>query len=239
MSGPASNEPEKRKEHKRFKFTFDDVVYSQRLFFVMLALLIGVLIFNPWVLHEAERADEERDKEQTDHLLRNSERQFNATTTAIEKLDQAVVKVDTVLATIIKGQQNANLRGNLTMASFNETLEHIDEQTTTINQTVVEEAAKEANLTKAETEELVDGLVVIIEDILPNLNKTIPALQNQSSAMLNATNEIREVFNFLIGNFNEEYLIDEVRQYGQSNATHGNLTVINDKLDRLLANSSR
>jgi t-SNARE complex subunit (syntaxin) len=57
---------------------------------------------------------------------------------------------------------------------------------------------------------------------------------NQTEQMLNATQEMLEFIKFISESFDEEYLIDEVRQYGQSNSTYGNLTIIRDQLAQII-----
>jgi hypothetical protein len=57
---------------------------------------------------------------------------------------------------------------------------------------------------------------------------------NQSKEMLNATKQVQHFINFIGNNFGDEYLLDEVRQYKQSNNTAGNISIINDKLDQIL-----
>jgi hypothetical protein len=57
---------------------------------------------------------------------------------------------------------------------------------------------------------------------------------NQTETLLNTTNQMLEFIEFISNSFDEEYLIDEIRQYGQSNATYGNLTVIRDQLGEIV-----
>ena len=44
----------------------------------------------------------------------------------------------------------------------------------------------------------------------------IPKVENQTEEMLNATNLMYNFTRFISESFDEEYLIDEVRQYGQT-----------------------
>jgi hypothetical protein len=86
---------------------------------------------------------------------------------------------------------------------------------------------QQGNLTKEQREKLVVALNENIE--------VIPILRNESEEMLNATNQMLDFIKFITQSFDEEYLIDEVRQYGQSNNTYGNITSIQDKLDTIIA----
>jgi hypothetical protein len=67
----------------------------------------------------------------------------------------------------------------------------------------------------------------IFKSIIYNQKVLIPQLLNMSEANFNLTR-------FISDSFDEEYLKDEVRQYGQSNFTEQILPQINDKLNQLL-----
>lgn len=64
-------------------------------------------------------------------------------------------------------------------------------------------------------------------------NQTAEML-NATEAMLNATKQMQHFIDFIGTSFDDEYLIDEVRQYGQSNSTEKNITLIQDKLDAIM-----
>jgi hypothetical protein len=191
---------------KKFKWTFDDIVYSQRLFFVLIALLIGTLIFNPWVLYQAEKADEDRDARQTQNLLKNSDRNF--------------MKLEDVLETLQKDQENANIRGNLTLVGFNTTLERIDQSVIAINRSQAEQSAQEANLTRAETDELVKAIrdsanvIPVVNQSLIRLNETlveqlipvVATLELQQKAEIDHHNQTKQILDSigLSGNLTRE-----------------------------------
>jgi hypothetical protein len=82
---------------------------------------------------------------------------------------------------------------------------------------------QQGNLTTANRERLIVALNDTIE--------LVPEVKRQTAQMLNATNEMYNFTRFISESFDEEYLIDEVRQYGQSNSTQVKLDQIIELLN--------
>lgn len=189
-------DPRTDAKKKFFRWTFDDLVYSQRLFFALLVLLAGILFFNPWVLYNIEVQDEQRDREQTEKLIENSDRNFHIIDDAIDILENVTQKINI-------GQMNAATRFNVTQENLNRILQDVDEGVVAINRTVVDEASRRANLTQAETEELVDQLRVVYDSVIPEINTTLSNidtdLESQADAKIQQDNnrKITEILNIL------------------------------------------
>jgi hypothetical protein len=82
---------------------------------------------------------------------------------------------------------------------------------------------QQGNLTTANRERLIVALNDTIE--------LVPEVKRQTAQMLNATNEMYNFTRFISESFDEEYLIDEVRQYRQSNSTQVKLDQILELLN--------
>ena len=91
----------------------------------------------------------------------------------------------------------------------------------------------QGNLTSDQRQKLITALGENVE-LVPKVQKALTEIENKSEQMLNATNEMYNFTRFISESFDKEYLIDEVRQYGQSNFTESQIPVILDKLDTLL-----
>ena len=89
---------------------------------------------------------------------------------------------------------------------------------------------RQGNLTQEQRIRL-DNALQDVTELVPITVDALYRLDNQSRAMLNATIRSEEAFNFLVGNFGKEYLVDENRLYAQSNLSQVKINKILQDLD--------
>lgn len=85
---------------------------------------------------------------------------------------------------------------------------------------------RQGNLSQNERIKL-DNALQNVTELVPIIANLLYRLENQSDDMLESALRAESVFGFLVNNFGEEYLVDENRQYAQSNLTQV-------KLDKLI-----
>ena len=89
---------------------------------------------------------------------------------------------------------------------------------------------RQGNLTQAQRIKL-DNALQNVTELVPQIVNALYRLDNQSNAMLNATIRSQQAFEFLVGNFGKEYLVDENRLYAQSNLSQIKINKILEDLD--------
>ena len=89
---------------------------------------------------------------------------------------------------------------------------------------------RQGNLTQGQRIKL-DNALQNVTELVPQIVNALYRLDNQSNAMLNATIRSQQAFEFLVGNFGKEYLVDENRLYSQSNLSQIKINKILEDLD--------
>ena len=183
--------------------------------FVIIIILFGVNMYYNAQLKQDSDKETQRDAQQ----------QKEGVDFAISQNKELIESDNNQTILLTELIERANVRGNATVTGFNAVVTSMNqslEDVTNDLETIIE---KDANLTKEEQ-----------DDLIKTLQYTIPLLSNQTAEMLNVTQTVTKFIDYIGNAFDAEYLIDEVRQYNQSNFTQAEIPKIQEKLDKILNN---
>jgi len=183
--------------------------------FVIIIILFGVNMYYNAQLKQ------DSDKE----IQRDAQQQKESVDFAISQNKELIESDNNQTILLTELIERANVRGNATVTGFNAVVTSMNqslENVTNDLETIIE---KDANLTKQEQ-----------DDLIRTLQYTIPLLSNQTAEMLNVTQTVTKFIDYIGNAFDAEYLIDEVRQYNQSNFTQIEIPKMQEKLDKILNN---
>jgi hypothetical protein len=188
---------------------------QNHLYFLIIGVLVTNMVFTALLTESTQEENRLRQEQNRITIEENQrdenkevQRAQNQNEIAISQNDYMIGHLDNATKLITDLINRSNVAGNSSQARFDNLLN-------TINQTVGKIVEDRANLTAKEQSELIY-----------TLRTGIPELINISEKMLNFTKFISE-------SFDEEYLIDEVRQYKQSNNTEANIKDIQEDLYRI------
>jgi hypothetical protein len=225
------------------KMTIEDwrfitsIAMSAMVIAMVFFIVAPILDLQKAELNDAKRdqQEEKRDREQfqnqtliaRDQAERDRQIQQEGVELAIRQNDQIIDALENATNLITEVINRSNIRGNATITGFNTLLAEVKEAILDNRAAIGQLIKQDANLTKQQQLELI-----------ANLEK-IPDLSNQTAEMLNATNTMYNFTRFIANSFDQEYLIDEVRQYKISNDTRDLLPIINEKLDRIIGATNK
>jgi mannitol-specific phosphotransferase system IIBC component len=199
---------------------------NNTLYWIIIGMLIVTMYYTSVLVQEA-KDESQRDRDRQSEQIQFAQEQNEE---IIQSQNQSQNNATNLLVELISRQ---NLRGNATLTGFNTLLTELKSAILDNREALTQLVQKDANLTKQQQQELIANL-----ERIPDLQEQVSLMLDATYQAQNATEEARDIFRYLIGNFGDEYIIDENRQYNQSNFTESQLPIMQDKLDRLLNNVS-
>jgi mannitol-specific phosphotransferase system IIBC component len=199
---------------------------NNTLYWIIIGMLIVTMYYTSVLVQEA-KDESQRDRDRQSEQIQFAQEQNEE---IIRSQNQSQNNATNLLVELINRQ---NLRGNATLTGFNTLLTELKSAILDNREVLTQLVQKDANLTKQQQQELIANL-----ERIPDLQEQVSLMLDATYQAQNATEEARDIFRYLIGNFGDEYIIDENRQYNQSNFTESQLPIMQEKLDRLLNNVS-